>query len=448
MEWPDSRGEKAFEEEKGEEGPSATIPSVVTEGPSTLSPSTASKNQENGDEGCRGVSYYILGKFHRNEWLQLIQAACATLVTNLTLHAIGGCLISALELPAEQDRARTYGYHLQVLEEARQNLTSQANVSLSRNHQDIVDQHSVSLDSANQLVNILFTNALCQAPDPTAFKWKSEGASFFTMSLFTTIGYGTFVPVTYSGRAFSMLYGTMGICTFAWFLTQMDPLIRKVECRFFALCKGQTAPRPLERLALAVLVAVCSCFVGAASVVNHTFMGPITWCEGFYFTVITLTTIGLGDIAPDVSHDHFGWPSFVWFSFWTYLGLALIGNMLAVIGEVLDGKNHEEEEENCSESKWTKHLLRSVLTKRRVIMPGIVRRVASVHPSDDDPTSATEVEDLAALRSDQRHLIGKLRSECGIVNPGDLGFLSDTEIGKLAKMIDALPWEQLLKSFS
>jgi len=316
-----------------------------------------------------------------------------------------------------------------------------------------VDQHSASLDSANQLVNVLFTGGLCHAPDPTAFNWKGEGASFFTMSLFTTIGYGTFAPVTHAGRAFAVLYGIMGICTFAWFLTQMDNLIRKLERKLFALCKGQTAPSPWERLTLAVVLAVSSCFVGAASVVSNNFVGPITWYDGFYFAVMTLTTIGLGDIAPDVSHTNFGWHSFVWFSCWTYLGLALIGNMLSVIGEILDGGDPEEEEEedrsSSSDSKWTKTF--SLMTKRRVIRPGIVRRVATVHPSnpsDDGPTSATEVEDLDSLLSDGQHLIGKLRSECGIVNPDDLGFLSHTETEQLAKMIATLPWAQLRKCFS
>lgn len=55
----------------------------------------------------------------------------------------------------------------------------------------------------------------------------------------------------------------------------------------------------------------------------------ITWTDAFYFTVMTLTTVGYGDFSPTTMLTK-------WFTiFYVFIGLGIIGGFVGLIGETV-----------------------------------------------------------------------------------------------------------------
>ena len=63
-------------------------------------------------------------------------------------------------------------------------------------------------------VTLLLTHVCAVGPCTT----RSAGSLFFAFQLMTTIGYGTFTPVTAGGRAFTIVFGVVGITGTGFFL--------------------------------------------------------------------------------------------------------------------------------------------------------------------------------------------------------------------------------------
>ncbi len=54
-----------------------------------------------------------------------------------------------------------------------------------------------------------------------------------------------------------------------------------------------------------------------------------TWLDAYYFTVITLTTIGYGDITPTTAFSK------LFTTFYVFVGLGIMAALIALVGEVL-----------------------------------------------------------------------------------------------------------------
>lgn len=54
-----------------------------------------------------------------------------------------------------------------------------------------------------------------------------------------------------------------------------------------------------------------------------------TWVDAYYFTVITLTTIGYGDMSPTVPLTR------IFTTFYVFVGLGIIAGLIGVIGEAV-----------------------------------------------------------------------------------------------------------------
>ncbi len=77
-----------------------------------------------------------------------------------------------------------------------------------------------------------------------------------------------------------------------------------------------------------IIITISTIFFGAWF--YHAFEPTIiTWTDAFYFTVMTLTTVGYGDLSPTTMLTK-------WFTiFYVFIGLGIIGGFIGLIGETV-----------------------------------------------------------------------------------------------------------------
>eukprot|EP00456_Euglypha_rotunda_P036275 TRINITY_DN2786_c0_g3_i2.p1 TRINITY_DN2786_c0_g3~~TRINITY_DN2786_c0_g3_i2.p1 ORF type:complete len:406 (-),score=64.01 TRINITY_DN2786_c0_g3_i2:17-1234(-) len=218
------------------------------------------------------------------------------------------------------------------------------------------------------------------------FMWSHEGYTYidsvyFCVVTLTTVGYGKIVPVSQGGRFFVAIFILTGIGLIAaalgamtqWIIQQKEKLQqeqdrlnteqhkKKIEERKQALerrrrsvgTKSDQAPELQEEDLKEDVVApqkrkccrYCSAFTsGTAKTVYFffavQFLGVLVFCtledhsfiDGFYFSCVTLTTVGYGDLTFDTK----GGRAFA--LFWILIGTTALARMLSA---VIDSKSQE-----------------------------------------------------------------------------------------------------------
>ncbi|VDL85619.1 unnamed protein product [Nippostrongylus brasiliensis] len=192
--------------------------------------------------------------------------------------------------------------------------------------------------------------------------WYYSSATFYAMTLFTTIGYGTIACQTTWGRVLSVVYACIGIplmlvvlgtiaCQTTWgrvlsvvyacigiplmlvVLGDIGEWFQKILTKTYIYFlmkwrnfRKQKMKTPLDEIFLPMWIAlplVLLYIVSTASIIhwfdhNEGNKPGIGFPNAFYFTFISLTTIGLGDVMPyNIQYSPFLAAAFL-------LGLALI----------------------------------------------------------------------------------------------------------------------------
>jgi hypothetical protein len=137
----------------------------------------------------------------------------------------------------------------------------------------------------------------------------------------TTIGYGNYVPVSVFGRGFTALYSVIGVLIYSYanFLlaVTLELKLHKLHQKHFpappktttlddSCCQRfqRSAKHLLARAALifAEIGVVWLWLLAMAAAYSH-FEGW-SFYEAFYFSFVTVNTIGYGDFAPSKTRDH------------------------------------------------------------------------------------------------------------------------------------------------
>ena len=193
--------------------------------------------------------------------------------------------------------------------------------------------------------------------------WDYPGCMFFTFTLISTIGYGTFSAQTDGGKVASALFSIIGVAYFGFVLSHVSERIihfvnyvnkitverrkkkeEKEEGEEEAVrSNGDEENAELEegeeeeeeKAPLPMLIVMTSIFLTLFTLITIPQLGlPIG--DSIYFAIITFTTVGLGDFAPDprgtlaqrvVSYSIFG--------FLCLFGLSLLSALIAAVGDVV-----------------------------------------------------------------------------------------------------------------
>eukprot|EP01059_Diplonema_ambulator_P009809 TRINITY_DN19784_c0_g1_i1.p1 TRINITY_DN19784_c0_g1~~TRINITY_DN19784_c0_g1_i1.p1 ORF type:complete len:533 (+),score=124.36 TRINITY_DN19784_c0_g1_i1:79-1599(+) len=114
---------------------------------------------------------------------------------------------------------------------------------LEKQHElDTIRKEGQTLKEANltqQQIDILRNGQICVFRTEKDAEWTFAGATFFSLTVVTTIGYGHFTPRTTQGRAFTLLYSILGIGLVAHILKKMARAFLKIISRIWRKVSGE-----------------------------------------------------------------------------------------------------------------------------------------------------------------------------------------------------------------
>ena len=138
-------------------------------------------------------------------------------------------------------------------------------------------------------------------------KWSFIESLYFTLVLLTTVGYGDMAPTTPEGKMFTAIFALCGVFVIGLALgvvgselvdAEIDVLIEKAST-------GESSPkrpsslfdssRKVGQICWIVIRILSPIFVGAFII---AYLEGWPWYDALYYTVITATTVGLGDLSP------------------------------------------------------------------------------------------------------------------------------------------------------
>uniref|UniRef100_A0A8C7PKA8 Potassium channel domain-containing protein n=1 Tax=Oncorhynchus mykiss TaxID=8022 RepID=A0A8C7PKA8_ONCMY len=171
-------------------------------------------------------------------------------------------------------------------------------------------------DAAGQGVTITGEN--------TYNNWDWTNSVVFAATIVTTIGYGNVAPKTAGGRIFCILYGLCGIPLCLTWISELGSFFGDRAKRL-----GQVLV--LKGLSVKKVQLICTAIFLLWGLLVHLVIPPFvfmslegwSYLEGFYFSFITLTTVGFGDYVAGIN-PNIDYPRLyrVFAEVWIYMGLA------------------------------------------------------------------------------------------------------------------------------
>ncbi|XP_061480886.1 potassium channel subfamily K member 17 [Rhineura floridana] len=245
------------------------------------------------------------------------------LLAYLTYLLLGSALFWALESPVERDSA------LRLLQEKwdlLENYTCLEREDLERLAKGIIQAYKSGL----------YLNG-----NTSLGRWDFVGSFFFSVSAVTTIGYGNLSPSTVAAQVFCIFFALFGIPLNLVLLNRIGQLMLSGV----QLCAFRLGEKFHWQRGTAVLTRICSLVAG---LLLFLLLPPLlftdiegwTYEEGFYYSFITLSTIGFGDyvIGMNPERTYPAWYKNV-VSLWILFGMAWLALIISLCISLLESSS-------------------------------------------------------------------------------------------------------------
>uniref|UniRef100_A0A4X2M2Y2 Potassium channel domain-containing protein n=2 Tax=Vombatus ursinus TaxID=29139 RepID=A0A4X2M2Y2_VOMUR len=169
-------------------------------------------------------------------------------------------------------------------------------------------------------------------------RWELAGSFFFSVSTITTIGYGNLSPHTMGARLFCIFFAFLGIPLNLVLLNRLGRLMLSWVQRWAQWLGGAQKDQNRARWfvgSCAFLSGLLLFFLLPPLLFTH--MEGWSYEEGFYYSFITLSTVGFGDYVIGMNPDR-RYP--VWYknvvSMWILFGMAWVALIINLVISVME----------------------------------------------------------------------------------------------------------------
>mmetsp|Transcript_30673 Transcript_30673/g.55823 ORF Transcript_30673/g.55823 Transcript_30673/m.55823 type:complete len:372 (+) Transcript_30673:192-1307(+) len=190
--------------------------------------------------------------------------------------------------------------------------------------------------------------------------WDFTTATFFLMVTLTTVGYGVPSPTSQASRLFTIVFVLFGISIVAvalvevanFFIEKREALVKKTRAEMIknaaenqkpgassGSLKGKEGGRSKFKAFLAAhpIIGVTGNLVVYALFFGAVYSGIEGWplVDGIYFTIITGTTVGYGDLVPSTTGGMW------WSVFFLPFAVIFVSTNLSEFASILLGKSED-----------------------------------------------------------------------------------------------------------
>uniref|UniRef100_A0A8C5RV71 2P domain potassium channel Talk-1 n=1 Tax=Laticauda laticaudata TaxID=8630 RepID=A0A8C5RV71_LATLA len=126
--------------------------------------------------------------------------------------------------------------------------------------------------------------------------WDFSNSFFFAGAVVTTIGYGNLAPSTVAGQVFCVFYALFGVPLNLAFLNRLGKGLTELQKQRIMVNMGTWAgPTVMQTLTMVLFLMAGTLLFLVFPPMIFSYVEGWSYGEGFYFTFITLSTIGFGD---------------------------------------------------------------------------------------------------------------------------------------------------------
>ncbi|XP_060611072.2 potassium channel subfamily K member 17 [Anolis sagrei] len=245
------------------------------------------------------------------------------LLAYLSYLLLGSAAFWALESPAEREGAR----------------------ELLQEKWDLLENYSClereALEHLAKGIIRAYKSGLYLKENATLGRWDFVGSFFFSVSAVTTIGYGNLSPSTEVAQVLCIFFALFGIPLNLILLNRIGQLMLSAV----QLCAFRLGEKFQWQKGAAILTRTCALVVGLLLFfllppLLFTAIEGWTYEEGFYYSFITLSTIGFGDyvIGMNPERTYPNWYKNV-VSLWILFGMAWLALIINLCISLLENSS-------------------------------------------------------------------------------------------------------------
>lgn len=268
----------------------------------------------------------------------------------------------AIEQPEEKTRIVEYNrntrkpinrYLKNVLELTTQNIDTLNETSIKRMLKKIQKETEDQNSLISTMQQLMEGDISAEPLTPRTGNWGLASSIFFSLTIVSTIGYGSFTAQTKMGKTFTVLLAIFGVSYFGYCLSIVgERVLYTLEYtlnRFILGISLEEITKQQRRLGdkhneinfklFAFLFAICMLYILSFAGLAHYFEPTWGFDNSVYFAIISFTTVGLGDFYPTPTAetgDGERLGGYFFFAVLLLIGLALVSAIIAAVTDAAE----------------------------------------------------------------------------------------------------------------